>query len=173
MIEWEYRKRISELILKADKIEVFLLDFSIPEVESESVTGIETFPIAPYEKDTRIVKKVELQPGDLKVFSEAVASALSSKGGEGGVLCHYPIHGIKVFRAGHQIFQTSLCWKCGNYYVEFPDTASWQQMSGSFMQLKELLEKHLPIPPEEVKRFEQMMGKASKGGQKPAGKAKE
>lgn len=53
----EYRKRISELILKADKIEVFLLDFSMPETEGSPVTGIEAFPMVPYQTETRIIKK--------------------------------------------------------------------------------------------------------------------
>lgn len=53
----EYRKRISELILKADKIEVFLLDFFMPETEESPVTGIEAFPMVPYQTETRIIKK--------------------------------------------------------------------------------------------------------------------
>jgi hypothetical protein len=53
----EYRKRISELILKADKIEVFLLDFFMPETEGSPVTGIEAFPMVPYQTETRIIKK--------------------------------------------------------------------------------------------------------------------
>lgn len=163
----EYRRRTSEIILKADKIEVFLLDFSMPETEGSHVTGIEAFPIVPFQKETRILKKVEIQPADLKVFREAIASALAEKEGEGGVFCHYPIHGIKVFRANVPIFQTSLCWNCWNYYFEFPDGVSFQQMNGHFAQLKELLEKHVPIPPEEVKRFKQAMAKAN--GEKKSG----
>ncbi len=162
-----YRQSLSEIILKADKVEVFLLDFSIPDVESESVTGIETFPIVPYAKNTRIIKKVAVEKADLKEFTGAVAAALTGQENEGGVMCHYPIHGIKVFRADVPVFQTSLCWACGNYYVEYPNGPSWDQMTMSFGPLKDLLDKHMPIPPEEMEKFRRKTGGAGKQPDRP------
>lgn len=167
----DYRRRLSEIILKADKIEVFLLDFTIPEVESDAVTGIETFPIVPYSKDTRIIKKAVLGQGDLQAFKEAVVSALTGEENEGGVMCHYPIHGIKIFRSNEPVFQTSLCWACGNYYVEYPNGASWDQMTMGFGQLKDLLDKHMPIPPEEMEKFRRKTGSPKKKNQ-PSDNAK-
>lgn len=140
-------------------------------MKSESVTGIETFPILPYAKDTRIIKKSVVGPAELKDFSQAVAAALTGQENEGGVMCHYPIHGIKIFSANENIFQTSLCWACGNYFVEYPNGASWDQMTMGFGQLKDLLDKHMPIPPEEMEKFRRKTGSPKKKVQ-PSGNAK-
>ncbi len=156
VIQREYRKRVSEMVLKADRVELFLLDFSMPKVEPSAVTGIETFEIVPFGADTRIIKKIEVQQTELAAFKEAIAAALAEKEGEGGVLCHYPIHGIKVIDATGPIFETSVCWSCGNYFFKYPDGTIWQEMGGNFFKLKELLEKLLPIPPEEMERFKRM-----------------
>ena len=53
----------------------------MPETEESPVTGIEAFPMVPYQTETRIIKKVAIQPADLKVFGEAVASAIREEGG--------------------------------------------------------------------------------------------
>jgi hypothetical protein len=160
-MEGEYRKKLAQIIAQADTAEVFLLDFAMPEVESSAVTGVETFPIEPYSKDTRIIKKLTLKDAELAALKKVVSKVLSEKEGDGGVLCHYPIHGIKLFNGAGMIFETSLCWHCANYWVKYPDSCHFHTMGNGFGDLKTLLEKLLPIPQSERDRF-----KASTSGLK-------
>lgn len=167
-IQKEYRDCLAEMVLKADKIELFLLDFTMAEVEDVEV---ETFPIPPFQGNARVITQKAVQPADLESFKAAIATFLSGKRNEGGVFCHYPIHGIRVYQAGTQIFQTSLCWNCGNYYVEYPDGPAIEEMSQRSPELEKLFNTVLPIPPEEVARFKSAMEKMnSKGGEKSSGK---
>lgn len=64
-----YRKRVSQLILGADKVEVFLLDFSMEDVE----VGAGTFPVSPFNTVTRVMKKVDVAQSDLKTFRDMIA----------------------------------------------------------------------------------------------------
>jgi hypothetical protein len=162
-IQKEFRDSLSAMILKADKIELLLLDFTMAEVEDVEV---ETFPIPPFQGNARIITQKAVQPADLESFKTAIATLLTAKNEVPGAFCHYPIHGIKVYQAGTQIFQTSLCWECGNYYVEYPDGSAIETMAQS-EPLKKLFDTALPIPPEELARFKNAIEKMnSKGGGK-------
>lgn len=166
-IQKEYRDRIAEMVLKSDKIELFLLDFTMAEVEDVEV---ETFPIPPFQGNARVITKKAVQPADLESFKAVIVTLLSSKNDDGGVFCHYPIHGIKAYQAGIQVFQTSLCWNCGNYYVEYPDGSVIENMAQSDL-LKKLFDTVLPIPPEELARFKSAIEKMnSKSSEKADGK---
>lgn len=162
-IQQEYRDSLAEMVLKADKIELLLLDFTMAEVEDIEV---ETFPIPPFQGNARVITQKTVQPADLESFKAAIATLLTSKSEVPGAFCHYPIHGLKVYQAGTPIFQTSLCWECGNYYVEYPDGSAIETMAQRD-PLKELIDTALPIPPEELARFKNAIEKMnSKGGGK-------
>jgi hypothetical protein len=38
----------------------------------------------------------------------------------GGPMCHFPIHGIRIGDGEDIIFQTSICYECGNFYMPYP-----------------------------------------------------
>lgn len=152
----DYRNSLAEMLLKADKIELFLLDFAMAEVEDMEV---ETFPIAPFRGSSRVLAKKTVPTVDLASFKTAISEVLSAKEDLSGVLCHYPIHGIRVYRAGVQIFESSLCWTCCNYSLGYPDGPGIETMSLGDGKLKELIDTTLPIPPEEVARFKSAIEK--------------
>ena len=155
-LQLAYRQKIGKLISGCDKMEVFLLDFSMEDVE----VGVESFPISPFDSETKVIKKVEVNKSDSETFRDMVSTMLSSREPEeAGSFCHYPIHGIRLYQSGVLVFQTSFCWSCDNYYFEFPDGAGWCQLGYSRAGLKNLFERILPIPSGELKRFEKALEK--------------
>jgi len=76
----------------------------------------------------------------------------------GGAFCHYPIHGLRLYREEDLIFQTSLCWKCSNYFFEYPDGRGARWVGFYEPSLETFLKKHMPIPKEEIERFESVYG---------------
>ena len=164
----EYRDNLAEMVLKADKIELFLLDFSMAEVKDADA---KIFPIAPFQGGSRVLAEKTVLPADLAPFKAAIAEVLSAKEDQATVFCHYPIHGIRVYRVGALIFESSLCWTCVNYSLEYPDGPGIETMSQGYGKLKKLFNTVLPIPPEEQARFKSAMEKMnSKDGRKSDGK---
>ena len=183
----QYIKDLAKAVLQADRAELFLLDFEIvaelpspkepvqkswaeiekelerdldEEDEMEEVT-IETryFPIVPYDCFSKILKSKTLEGDSLVSCREAVAEILNQGGIGGGALCHFPIHGVRLFMGEWEVFQTSLCWKCGNYFLSFPNDrndASWIGIGGEKMSAFCL--KEMPIPQAELDRFDAMHG---------------
>jgi len=83
-----------------------------------------------------------------------------------GAMCHFPIHGLRLFRGGELIFETSLCWHCSNYYLEYPDDydeASWVGFGTNGIEA--FLKKELPIPQSEIDRFNAEYGSKIKPAQ--------
>ncbi|YCM44768.1 hypothetical protein V2O64_01890 [Verrucomicrobiaceae bacterium 227] len=183
-----FMKDLAKAILHADRAELFLLDFEIvgelpapqkkpdeemwTEIEKELERDLDEedeveempiekryFPIVPYDCFSKILKSKTLDGDSLMSCREAVAEILNQGGIGGGALCHFPIHGVRLFMGEREVFQTSLCWKCGNYFLSFPDDrndASWIGIGGEKMSAFCL--KEMPIPQVELDRFDAIHG---------------
>jgi len=158
-IQAKYRARLADAIKHADGAEILLLNFTpvkeVPEGKEEKY-----FPILPYGSHTEILDRKRLNAEKLAQCREATVKLLQEENDwGGGAFCHFPIHGIRLFRGEEVIFQTSICWKCINYYIEYPDdfeTASWVGFEGKL--IREFLMSEMPIPKSEVERFESQSG---------------
>ena len=121
-----------------------------PEGERDSY-----FPIVPYGSFSKILKAKKLDGKDVAECRKAVAGFVASEDLP-GAFCHLPIHGIRLFAEGQLVFETSICWMCGNYYLSYPDddgfSASWVGFNDK--KLKAFLDKVMPIPQSELDRFE-------------------
>ncbi len=173
-IQARYRARLAEALKHADGAEILLLSFTpvktIPEGEDEKY-----FPILPYDSHAEILDRKRIHEEKVVKGRDATVKLLQEKEDlGGGAFCHFPIHGIRLYRGEDLIFQTSLCWECANYYIEYPDdfeTASWVGFDGK--PLKEFLMKEMPIPESEINRFESQYGRTNEtktedGGGQPA-----
>jgi hypothetical protein len=69
-----------------------------------------------------------------------------------------PVYGLQFKRKGQIYFQTSVCWECSGYTL--PVSAfgkvhivqnGFESKSKGAQKLLEILEKHLPLPPEQKK----------------------
>jgi hypothetical protein len=160
-LQQEYRKALAKALLLADKVDAILLDFepaddSIGPDWRETLASKEWFPILPYQNKTKVLKHAELDAVQIKeaakLMSETVAAGIPG----GGAACHFPIHGLRFFKGKELIYYTSLCWVCANFYIAYPDqivTASWVGFADD--ALEKWINKLLPIPESELKRFKE------------------
>ena len=123
-----YRSQIAEMIKKADRAEVYLLSGTVekrevPEDElfSDPAPPTEWFPIRPYDGYSKIKIRKTLKENQLRQLIGEIAKVLRQRDDlDGGAFCHFPNHGI-CFLAGDTIlFETSFCYECSNYYLEYP-----------------------------------------------------
>lgn len=150
-VDRDFRTAVAGTFQFADRVDVFLLDYSIgKDLAYKPKVGDETFPIRPYQKETKILKKREVPTKEIQQWCVAVTKTITSeKKFSGGALCHMPIHGLRIYARNELLFETSICWHCRNYYFE----TDWQSLTEDAADLRKLLEAHMPVPEEEKARF--------------------
>ena len=161
-----YRANFAKALKHADSAEVFLLSFTMErDVPEEKRT--EYIYISPYRTFSKILQRKKIQGQKLETLRNATTKLLQEKSTDGGAFCHYPIHGVRLLRGKRVIFETSLCWKCGNYFLTYPydERASWIGFSGE--PIKQFLDREMPIPQSEIDRFNAKYGKKKKAQKKP------
>lgn len=150
----EYRAALAKTFQFADRVEVYLLDFSIGEDTAYTPKeGDAVFPITPYNKETKILKTHQVAAKDTSKWCAAVRLLLASDKDGGMAMCHYPIHGIRIYSGDTLLFETSLCWACSNYSYVYEDKASWESITEDARGLKALLDESMPVPASERDRF--------------------
>jgi hypothetical protein len=159
-----YRARLADILDLADAVEIYRLDFSMAGELGEGREN-DFFPIKPYSEMAEILARKRLIGEELNACRKVTAELLKMPENWGGAFCHYPIHGVRFLKGKEIVFESSFCWKCGNYYVTFPNdvegSASWCVIGSDGIQ--KFLEKQLTIPQSELDRFEK-----DQGGGKPA-----
>jgi hypothetical protein len=154
----DYRKAFGASLSKATRIEVLLLDFKVERYEGwtegawEYELPKDKFPITPYKSVTRILKSRVLTAVEMKKLLPALQATVGVETDAGGAMCHFPIHGLRVWQDDRLIFHTSFCWMCSTFYLEYPDfTVHWTGIQGT--KLKDAMLELMPIPPAELERF--------------------
>ena len=160
-----YRTAFAKTFEFADSVEVFLLDFSMGEDGTYKVTEEEDkFEIYPYDKKAKILKRRKVADKDIRKWCDAVTKTLSSdKEPIGMALCHYPIHGIRIYSHNALLFGTSYCWHCANFYFCYGpngNRSGWISLTQDSKELRELFDGFMPIPEAEMKRFKNPKKKA-------------
>lgn len=112
---YEYRIRsVTSALSHCDRVEVFhLRGTGLRETDpADATTG---FPIRPYGSYSHILGGATLSGSD----AEAMASLWRSQRFDGGVqaLCHYPAYGFRYYSGRKLVFETSVCYRCNNFYT--------------------------------------------------------
>jgi hypothetical protein len=98
----------------------------------------ETFPIRPYRLEAPVCGSVSLTGEKLEAFLKLWQWQSPSYWRQ--ALCHHPVYGFRLYRGTTLASETSICWKCHNYYVEvFPFVSSWYGFDSDSKVAKELL----------------------------------
>lgn len=146
-----YRKRMAALISQATRVEVLLLDFSMGKEDrtkpSLGMFGIEDF------KNTPILASHLCTPKELKELIPVLSNAVGGQPHQGGAGCHYPIHGLRVWVGTELAFDTSICWYCGNFMMDYGRGVGCENHTDGFRELKPILMRLMPIPEDEITRF--------------------
>jgi len=153
-----YRKDLAAALGAATEIEIYLLDFASGPVEEtryewEFKLPADEFPIVPYKQSSKILQRKKLTAEEVKRLMPSLQETIRAEGAPAGALCHYPIHGIRIRDGENILFQTSICYMCGNFYMAYPliDGANWEGLSGK--EFEKVMKELLPIPEKETNRF--------------------
>ncbi|GEP43279.1 hypothetical protein BGE01nite_25700 [Brevifollis gellanilyticus] len=155
--EATYRNALGEAIKDhGTRCEVFLLDFMPSRKKSDSFFNDPSdenhFLIRPYKTETKILNRRELSADEFKTLLPSLVQTVGVEKNTYGALCHMPIHGIRVYDQGILIVETSICYECGNFFINYPDsTSEWVGLSSR--EFEELMKKFMPIPESEIQRF--------------------
>jgi hypothetical protein len=148
-----YRKGFAEAITKSSKIEVFLLESFTMRAEkaaSDSAWAIrlpdDEFPVVPVRHVARILKRKVLSADEIKVLIPSLKATISVEANRAGLLCHYPVHGIRAWDGDRIVFQTTISYECREFYMEYPFGES-EFVSLSSAEFAEVLNQLMPIPP--------------------------
>ncbi len=137
-----YREALAQVVKEATEVHVFLLDSDLEK--GEALPPSERFPITPYGKDARILKVKVLKNAEGRELAAALSQGLKEPLKGAGDRCHLPEYGVRIFRKDELPFQSSFCWECENYYVDYPDQSNWQVMGPQFEEVRRLLQTVLP-----------------------------
>jgi hypothetical protein len=159
----DYRRDLAAALSKAERIEIYLLDFETEQTPSnflfwENQLPEDEFPIIPHGSKSKVLKRVVLTREQRAEFVPLLRKAIDAEVDMGKMtLCHYPIHGVR-FSSGEDVhFQSSFCWVCRNFVIPYPGDAGWMGLEGGELQLA--FERLLPIPRSEMERFKAKYGK--------------
>ncbi len=158
----DFRVQLARSLRHADRIEIYLLDFEIEDTDSnfyywENRLGENEFPVLAYGAKTRILDRKNLTQEQIGELLPELKNVVGIEGNVGsGAMCHIPIHGVRVYEGKSLLFQSSFCWKCHNFAVSYPDGNAWVQIHGH--ELHEAFETLLPVPQEEIDRFNERFG---------------
>ena len=131
-----------------DRAEIFTLRLSGGFTALEKEPGPDRFPIRPYDAFSKIISEAELGPADSQqlrqLWRRLPFDALA------GAMCHLPVYGLRCYDGDKLIFETTICWKCQNFYT--PDDSKngfgWFgfRSGPASATLLTFLRRHLPHP---------------------------
>ena len=177
----KFRQSFADAMMQAASVEIFLLDFElagkIPDdgrelsADNRVEDGKEIdwtkfyLRIVPYDDSyARVLRRKKLMGKQLEKGREAISHQLKQRDKHSSAFCHYPIYGLRVAdQSGKVLFQTSLCYVCGNYFIVYPDdfrTGTWVDLNSE--KLEAFLKKEMPIPQRELDRFQAKHGPKKK-----------
>lgn len=155
----KYRGGVAKLLKTADRVVVYLLNFeSVKQGEKTDDVG-DTFALGDEEEFHQVLQSKELEKESKAKMLEELTKKLSAPRDRGGVGCHFPIHGIRIFKGNDVIFETTFCWVCGNFPFRYPSNLEYQNVT---VQLETLFNSLLPIPQTELDRFKKKYPGAAK-----------
>jgi hypothetical protein len=150
----------TEALPRCDKIEILALTFPKPFADplERDIPSEKAFPIRPYNKDARIEASTTITGASVESLAKTWRAMHFDKWG--GAFCHEPVYGLRFYREDKLLFETSICWKCTNFYIPdvgerqppeiVPETTDYQwygfQKNAASVQLLNMLRKHLPHP---------------------------
>ena len=153
LAEAEYRVNLAREIKGADRIVLYIVDFDLlSDLRGDDFSkgNPRSVLIAPYKKKTKILKTKPLTVKERNQITELLSKQIAVKNHMGGALCHYPIHGIRIFKDGKIIHEGTFCWVCGNFSFSYPEGSQWLDATP---EMKALFNRLLPIPESEIERF--------------------
>jgi len=144
----KYRKALAGVMGTADKIEIYQIHLVVFSNEN----GKETRHQDPSEEEfgayalATIRKRKLLSAEEMKRLLPILQATVAEPKPGRGAMCHDPGYGVRMWHGKEIIFESSLCFKCGNLSVPLPDRKDLIGMSQE--GLLEAMQAILPIKDE-------------------------
>lgn len=168
-----YRNRLAEAFRLVDRAELVLLDFKvIPKPRDRSVGEffgeVEGFKrkdylfVQPNDVYAKILKTEKVSEDSLKRLLGSMIEVFKEPVQPRGPMGHVPVRGVRLYIGDELFFETSFCWRFGNYFMRM--TGSWDGMWVDFQgeKLKAFFDKEMPIPQVELDRINAKYGPKKK-----------
>ena len=133
-----------------DRVEFVAIAFEkgISDIVKED--GPDKFPIRPYQAFGKILSRQTLANDDCTELRTLWTNLTFDR--FAGAMCHAPVYGLRFYSGDKLLFETTICWKCRNFYV--PNEDGDDQSHGWFgfrsdknsKRLLAFLRKHLKHP---------------------------
>lgn len=141
------------------------LESALGELEKavglEKGDDVEYFPIKPNGTLSKVLQRKILDKKAMGILRQGVVDLLQQPDRDTSPWCHYPIHAIRLAdKNNNVIFETSVCYACGNYFLRYPDEfkeASWIDFKSEILEA--FWKKEMPIPQTEIDRFKAKHGR--------------
>ena len=168
-IEAKYRAGKAEQLKAADRVIIYLVDFERiedgGEVPFDDLEEEQVISVVPYESRTKILKQKVLGQAERDQLLPLLAAQVAKPEHSGGAMCHFPIHGLRVFRGDEKLFEGTFCWVCSNFSFSYPSGSQWLDTSAA---LQAVMEKLMPVPRAELERFYKKFPGARPKGERAA-----
>lgn len=161
----KYRVNQAAFLKDADRVVLYLVSFDGFTNGSLDGDGDEIH-IGPYNQWTKILKKRELGQIDSTKVLTALTKQIVEPEQSGGAFCHYPIHGIRIYKGDEILHEGTFCWVCCNFGFDYPNDSDWLDTTD---ELKALFTELLPIPKEELERFYKQYPQRKRKGEQAGG----
>jgi len=146
----KYRAGQSDMIRKADRVIIYLVAFDTISKEEIFENGDDVIKISSSSGVVNILETKEVGDENKAKILDALAKQIAKPEHNGGAMCHFPIHGIRVYRGEKLLHEGTLCWMCGNFSFSYPEGFEWLDTS---KELEAIFTTLLPIPQKELDRF--------------------
>ncbi len=152
LVEAKYRSSKAKMILKASRVVIYLVDF-----EGSSETDLDPFSdkaeaitVIDYERKADVLLSKELDAKQRKNLLGVLSKQIAKPKHGGGAMCHYPIHGIRIYDDNKILHEGTFCWVCKNFSYNYPRSSSWLDTTP---ELEKIFNDLMPIPQKELDRF--------------------
>lgn len=151
-IEAKYRASKAQQIRKADRVMIYLVDFSAINKKANDpfAMGDDVITISSSIGTTTILKSKELDQAARTKLLNLLADQMANPKHGGGETGHFPTHGIRVYSSTTILHEGTFCWMCKNFYFTYPKGSSWLDTTP---ELKEAITGLMPIPRDQFKRL--------------------
>ena len=107
-------REMTAMVKQCDTIEIAVLGAKQPPT-ADMPPG---FPIAAYDSEVPILRVHRLtSAAEVAGLRSKLVALLASREPGNQALCHFPGYGLRCYREGKLLLETSFCWKCGNYHL--------------------------------------------------------
>lgn len=168
-----YRSSLAEAFRLVDRAELVLLDFKVIPKPKDRPVGDFFGEVEGYERKdylfvptsdvyAKILKTEKVSEDSLKRLLGAMIEVFNEPVQPRGPMGHVPVRGVRLYIGDELFFETSFCWRFGNYFMRM--TGSWDGMWVDFRgeKLKTFFDKEMPIPQVELDRINAKYGPKKK-----------